>query len=410
MRKALNDAELRQALGSQRIIRARWVLTWKSVPPDETQDALKDMQENPETTVSTDGTRKAKARIVLLGYEHPSLLDRSFKTASPVQSMIGRNLLYLLSTQNQWPIHGLDLATAFLQTQPTEADKEVWTSGVSELRQALGIGEGGIMKILRNIYGSTTAPRGLWLDLHKTLVKLGGVPMLGERCLWAWFSATEMDGKFPKLLGVMGGHVDDFHVTGNPHSPEWQKIYQQILGAYKWGMAKEGSYRHAGTDLKTTYDKSNNFKISIDQDSYVESIPDVAIKPDRLHQDGPLQRDEVAACRTSLGALQWLAIQSQPQICARCNLLLTEVVTNGTMETAREIQAMIAEVRREPFQLEFFKLPGVNKWDDIVFISMGDQAHSNRPKGDSTGGLLTLASGPESLSGKVVPMILLAVV
>ena len=322
--------------------------------------------------------------------------------------MIGRNLLYLLSTQNQWPIHGLDLATAFLQTQPTEADQEVWTSGVAELRQALGIGEGGIMKILRNIYGSTTAPRGLWLDLHRTLVKLGGVPMLGERCLWAWFSKEEKDGKFPKLLGAMGGHVDDFHVTGNLHSQEWQQIYQQIISAYKWGMAKEGNYRHAGTDLKTVYDKDGNFKIVIDQDAYIESVPDIAISPDRLYQDGPLQKEEVAACRTALGSLQWLAVQTQPQLCSRCNLLLTEVVTGGTMETAREIQAMIAEVRGEPMHLEFFKLPGVRSWTDIVMVSMGDQAHSNRPKGDSTGGLLTLASGPDAPSGRVTPMILLS--
>ena len=91
----------------------------------------------------------------------------------------------------------------------------------------------------------------------------------------------------------------------------------------------------------------------VDQDAYVESVADVAIPAGRLYQNGPLQKQEVAACRTALGALQWLAIQTQPQLCARCNLLLTEVVTNGTLETAREIQQMITEVRAEPFCLEF---------------------------------------------------------
>ena len=267
------------------------------------------------------------------------------------------------------------------------------------------------MRVLRNIYGSKTAPRGLWLDLHKTLVSLGATPILGERCLWAWFSKTELDatGRFPRLLGVMGGHVDDFHCCGNFQSEEWQKIYNQILSAYKWGTAKRGNYRHAGTDLKTVFDKaSNKFKLVIDQDAYVESVADVAIPPERLHQNGPLQKQETAACRTALGALQWLAIQTQPQLCARCNLLLTEVVTNGTLETAREIQQMIAEVRSEPFSLEFFKLPKATNWNDVVFISMGDQSHSNRPQGDSTGGLLTLAAGPDAISGKVTPMTLIS--
>ena len=49
-------------------------------------------------------------------------------TTFPGQCMLGRNLLYLMSAQHQWPLEGLDLATAFLQTLPTEADKELWTT------------------------------------------------------------------------------------------------------------------------------------------------------------------------------------------------------------------------------------------------------------------------------------------
>ena len=42
-----------------------------------------------------------------------------------------------------------------------------------------------------------------------------------------------------------------------------------------------------------------------------------------------------------------------------------------------------------------------------LFITMGDQAHNNRPKGDSTGGILSLAAGPEAASGMVCPMMLI---
>ena len=409
VRACLDNEEIKRAVDTRRIIKARWVLTWKAIAPDEREDAEKDATSNPNTLVTEDGGRKAKARIVLLGFQHPSLLDPTFKTSAPVQSMVGRNLLYLLATHHQWQIHGLDLATAFLQTQPTEADQEIWTTGVAELRSALGISDGGIMRILRNIYGSTTAPRGLWMDLHRTLVGLGAVPILGERCLWGWYSSTLKDetGKFPQLLGVIGGHVDDFHVVGNSHSEEWQAIFNKVLSAYKWGTSKQGSYRHAGTDVKTLKNK-DGFYIRIDQDAYVETVMDVSIDPERWRQHGSLSKSEVAACRTTLGALQWLAIQTQPQLCARCNLLLTEVVTAGTIETAREIQQMVSEVRADPHNLQFFKLPGTKKWTDVVFVSMGDQAHSNRPQGDSTGGLLTLAAGPDVTTGKVVPMNLLA--
>ena len=148
-------------------------------------------------------------------------------------------------------------------------------------------------------------------------------------------------------------------------------------------------------------DKNGYKKIVVDQSYYVDGLQDVDIPADRLRQNVEMGQAEIGACRTALGALQWLAVQSQPQLASRCNLLLTELVTVSRMETAREIQEMISEVRRENFQLQFFKFPTAEHSTDIVFVSMGDQAYGNRPKGGSTGGLVTLAAGPECEQGKV---------
>ena len=252
-----------------------------------------------------------------------------------------------MATHHQWDLEGLDLATAFLQTMPTEADQGLYTSGVEELREALGVSHDGIMKIMKNIYGSTTAPRGLWLDLHKKLTALGAIAVMGERCLWIWLSKTEKDGPHRRVIGAMGGHVDDFHRIGDQRSAEWLAIRKSIDEAYKWGTAKVGRYRHAGTDIATMVDRSGFKPIVVDQEYYIEGLEDIDIEAERLQQDGPLSHRDLAACRASLGALQWLAVQSQPQLCSRCNLLLTEAVAAGTMQTAREIQAMIAEVRQE---------------------------------------------------------------
>ncbi|OLQ12413.1 hypothetical protein AK812_SmicGene3637 [Symbiodinium microadriaticum] len=304
VRKCLDNDEVKKAYDSGRIVKARWVLTWKLVPPEDRDEALRDRQENTQTLHTKDGSKKAKARIVLPGFQHPNLLDPSFKTASPVQSMLGRNLLYLMSAQHQWPLEGLDLATAFLQTLPTEADKELWTTGVEELREAIGVGPEQILRILRNIYGSTTAPRGLWLDLHKTLTSLGAQPVLGERCLWIWLQPDETE---PRTIGAMGGHVDDFHRLGDD-SPAWMAIKAKVDAAYKWGTAKKGNYRHAGTDISTVTDESGRHKIVVDQSYYVDGISDLAIDPLRLRgAEELLTQKDVDACRTALGELQWLA-------------------------------------------------------------------------------------------------------
>ena len=181
VRRCLDDAELRQAFDSKRIVQARWVLTWKNIPPEERDEVLDEIRAKPDsTTARPDASKKAKARIVLLGFQHPSLLEPQFKTSAPVISSLGRHLIYLVSVMNQWELEGLDLATAFLQTQPTEADSELWTSGVKELREALGMSEDEVMRILKNVYGSTTAPRGLWLSLNKTLGEHGATVAKGE--------------------------------------------------------------------------------------------------------------------------------------------------------------------------------------------------------------------------------------
>ena len=64
----------------------------------------------------------------------------------------------------------------------------------------MGVGEEGILSILKN---SATAPRGLWLALHKKLTELVAKAVLGERCLWIWLSKTLMDGAHPKVIGAM---------------------------------------------------------------------------------------------------------------------------------------------------------------------------------------------------------------
>lgn len=48
----------------------------------------KDARSNPKTTRRADGAQKAKAKIVLLGFEHPDLISQDFNTTVPEQSQL----------------------------------------------------------------------------------------------------------------------------------------------------------------------------------------------------------------------------------------------------------------------------------------------------------------------------------
>lgn len=56
----------------------------------------------------------------------------------------------------------------------------------------------------------------------------------------------------PRVIGAMGGHVDDFHQIGDEQQQEWLDIKHKNGSLFKWGMSREGNYRHAGMSPPST--------------------------------------------------------------------------------------------------------------------------------------------------------------
>jgi len=116
---------------------------------------------------------------------------------------------------------------------------------------------------------------------------------------------------------MMGGHVDDFHRAGDPNNAKWNEVFRKIDSAYRWGTTKRSAYRNAGTDTQVNRDADGDLVISVSQQYYVDSLPGLDISADRLrNENAQMTSDEIAACRGAFGALQWLAIQTQPQLCS----------------------------------------------------------------------------------------------
>lgn len=404
VRRCMDWEEHQEARRTGRVLQSRWVLVWKGVPDESRQEALQDLKDNIETTYASDATRKAKARIVVLGFQHPDLLNPEVSTTAPVQSQITRNLSLAITAQRKWTLEGLDMATAFLQTGKTEESRKIWMEGVPELKRALNAEDWEVLRILKNIYGNATAPRGLWEDVDQTFQALGGKRLLGDNSFWTWTKPNpnpRNDADRHILIGFIGGHVDDFNRAGDLQDPLWLEIRSKIDQAYKWGTTKVNNYRHTGLDLQVRSEGGQHY-ITVDQDFYVDGIPDLNIEPHRLRlaDETKLTSAEHSACRAGLGGLQWIATQTQLQICARVNLLLSDLTVKNDLATAYDIQLLIKEVKQNPTTLYFWHDPTIGHWQDATIITCADQAHANRPKGDSTGGLITLIGGPCHREGK----------
>ena len=239
VRKYLSFEEEREAKESGRVLGCRWVLTWKVTPPEDLEQARLEAQEKAGET----SKRKAKACIVLLGYQRPDVASPEYRSSAPVQSAVTRHVALQLAVQNQWQLEGLDSSTALLQTEKNQEALRLWTSGTKELREALGVGDGGLLRILKDFYGSTTAPRGLWKDIDATFKRLGAHKILGDPCVWIWVDKNEKpinEGDKYKVIGFMSGHVDDFNRAGDLTNPRWQAIREKINSAYRWGSLITG--------------------------------------------------------------------------------------------------------------------------------------------------------------------------
>ena len=90
---------------SNRLMQMRWVLTWRNI----------DDPANP-------GQRKAKARLVLRGFQDPDL--ETLPISAPTMTRRTRQLFLQMAAQKRWRLLQADAKTAFLQggaTQPTWA-------------------------------------------------------------------------------------------------------------------------------------------------------------------------------------------------------------------------------------------------------------------------------------------------
>ena len=119
------------------IMKTRWVLTWK-----------------------TDGAggNKAKARLVVLGFQDPSLGEEAVN--SPTLSRRGRNLIFQLAACRRWRLWKADVKAAFLQGQELDG-KPKFILPVPELAQASGVPEGTPHPVDQSCLRPLSGPKGL---------------------------------------------------------------------------------------------------------------------------------------------------------------------------------------------------------------------------------------------------------
>ena len=361
----------RERLDLRKVMSMRWVLTRK-------------------------GSGAAKARLVVLGFQAHNLTE--VETASPTMTKVSRNLLLAATAAMCFVIKSGDVTSAFLQTNSSLENEDLFVWAPAELAAAFGAtaGEETILKVQQAFYGLAHAPRKWFERCVQTLLSQGWKQTVGDKCLFCLFSAA--DGS---LIGLAGLHVDDFLISGSSTSEEFLQAEKKLQDSFRWGKWEVSQFEFAGCQVTQRADMS----IYLDQSSYTDKwIEEIQIDPSRAKK-AALTPGEVSALRGALGTISWRATQSAPQYLAEASLLLSEI-NRGTVDTLHKCNKLVREMKRCSQQGLLFPAWG-QKLEDLAVVTWADASQHNRPDKSSTVGMITAIAPKDALWGQEVQFALI---
>ena len=237
----------------QRVVRMRWVLTWKD-------------------------SGAAKARIVLIGFEDPDL--DTLVSSSPTMCRRTRQLALQFAAQKGWKCLKADIKAAFLQGPASQEARNLFAVPVPELSRAMGLPINQAVQVRKAAYGLVNAPAEFYKAARDCLLSLGFSPMVTEPCGWVF---KVWDSTLNKYVtqGIITSHVDDFIVCGNEQCPEWNTALHSFYDRFRWSPWEHTAFSHCGIDIRECQDGS---KI-LDHSRFCETLEQIPVYADRSDKE-----------------------------------------------------------------------------------------------------------------------------
>ena len=283
---------------AKNIMRCRWIYTWK--PAAETDEA------NP------DG-KKAKARLVVLGFEDPDM--DHVPNDAPTLSKDGRQLLLQKICSNRWKLCSFDISTAFLHGKGD--GRQLGIQAPPELQEALNMGPQDDCGLDGGAYGRIDAPYLWYQEFRKELLGLGFQQSPFDPCV-SVLSERNENGLIHHN-GILGIHVDDGICGGDSR---FHAVLNKLRSRFSFGSFEEKDFVFTGIHLHQWDDGS----IEMDQCSYVESIEAIDVpRQRRKNPDSSVTEPERQRLRRLVGSLQYAAVHTRADLSAKVGELQSAI-------------------------------------------------------------------------------------
>ena len=304
-----------------------------------------------------DGIEIIKARLCARGFEED---QSSFRTDSPTCSREGIRVGLALIASKGWKINSIDVKSAFLQGNNIERDiyvrppKEAATDKLWHLKKC--------------VYGLADASRYWYLRVRDEMIKLNIHPSELDQGI---FYMKVQDS----VMGIAILFVDDITWAGEVPFQEAVKKFESI---FQIGSSNDTSFKYVGIQITQNPDMS----ISIEQDSYAQSLSPIPISAERLKSTNePVDEEERSSIRSSIGKLNWLSNISRPEISFHVSSISSKIKT-ATVADMKEINKTIKFVQTTQNQILF---PHLNL-PNTRLVMFSDASYNNLKDGGSQGG------------------------
>ena len=275
-------SEIESAIRTKRVISARWVLTWKKL---ETEDGI--------------ARWKAKARLVLRGFQDPDILN--MKTASPTAGRTSRTMLLTVAVWMEWSVFCADVQAAFLSGKGFDRVLIVRLP-----MDCLPLVDGGqqkvykkhlYMKMKKSAYGLCDAPLLWFQEAASRLTKRGWLSHPLDQCCFVLPSSKDQS-----LTGMLILHVDDMLLAGSMQDAEFAQAVEFLRKDFNFGkwdeLSEDQSLKYCGGTILR-----NQHGIEVSYEEYIKKLCPMTIHKGRKDEDS-VTPQEVSAARGLIGALQ----------------------------------------------------------------------------------------------------------
>ena len=304
---------------------------WRSM---DTFDEVTDSGQSPRITTKWVCTEKEKggkinikARLCARGFEEA---DPQIRTDCPTCSKSSLRIIISIFVSFSWPLHTLDIKSAFLQGMPIE--REIYL-----IPPKLAHSKGILWKLKKCAYGLIDAGRQWYIKVLLSLKDLKGQQLSLDPGVFFW----KKDGK---LVGIMAFHVDDFIYGGN--SFFHNNIIAKVRSVLTVGLIETSKVKFLGIHME-----ENKSGIQIHTNPYIQSIEEMSTS-ELGDKNSPLSPKQMSALRHSAGQLNWVSSQTRPDI-AFDNCVIGSNISAATVDLVYKTNKAIRKVKNSNFTLNF---------------------------------------------------------